>query len=102
MTLTPKQFNKLVTKDEHQKLEKTVEKLSIDVVVIKDDLKNFVTKDEFKKGKEEILDAIDGLTEKVKTNETERAANLGAHKRIQEDVNEVRDHVGLKIKNATL
>jgi hypothetical protein len=36
------------------------------------------------------------------TSKKEKAANLGAHNRIQEDVNEVRKHVGLKIKHPVM
>ncbi len=82
MTITPEQFNKLVTKDEHQKLEKKV--------------------NEIDKNVKKILNSVDGIADNYKTVKAEQTANLGAHKRMQKDINEVRGHVGLKIKNATL
>ena len=82
MTLTPEQFNKIATKNELNEM--------------KDDVK------EIKQDVKQILKTVDGVAKNYKTVKTEQTANLGAHKRIQKDVNEVRGHVGLKIKNATL
>lgn len=81
MTLTIEQFNKLITKD---------------------DAKNFVTKEEFQRGKNEILSAIDGLAKQTTVSREEKMANREAHNRIQGDINEVRKHVGLNIKHPTL
>jgi len=71
MTLTPEQFNILATKD---------------------DLKSFVTKDEFKKGIDDILTALDGMKKNNENHEIEHVSNISAHDRFQRDID------GLKLK----
>lgn len=62
MTLTPEQFNKLVTKE-----------------YLDERLENMATKDDVDK----ILTAVDGIAKKHQDFETELAANLGAHDRFE-------------------
>ena len=81
MTLTAEQFNKIALKEDLEKL--------------KDDMMT-------KRDKADIMDALDTLTKEVKYVREERTANQKAHDRIQGDVNEVRKHVGLKIKHPAL
>lgn len=81
MKLTPEQFNILVTKDD---LDEKLEGVAM------------------KKDTDKILAVVDEIKKSFDDQETEKAANKGAHQRIQEDVNEVRGHVGLDIKNPTL
>lgn len=81
MSLTPEQFNKLVAKDYFE--EKLEEKL-----------KNLATKDDVNK----ILTAVDGIVHKHKNFEVEMAANLGAHDRFGEKV----DNHEVRIKKLEL
>jgi len=81
MTLTPEQFNKLATKDDLQELKREM-----------------VSKSEFAT----MMKTVDGIAKGVKDIKDDQATNLAAHDRIQEDVNEVREHVGLKVKHTVL
>ncbi|MFH0892371.1 MAG: hypothetical protein V1867_06340 [Candidatus Falkowbacteria bacterium] len=85
MTLTAEQFNKIALKTDLDKL--------------KDDLEEkMMTKDD----KNEIMSAIDGLAKLVKDDREENAAYIAAHERLQEDINEVREHTGIRIKHPVL
>jgi predicted nucleic acid-binding Zn-ribbon protein len=81
MSMSLEQFNKIAMKEDLEELRKEM-----------------MTKED----KKEIMDAIDKFTKTADTSKKEKAANLGAHNRIQEDVNEVRKHVGLKIKHPVM
>ncbi|MDP2709135.1 MAG: hypothetical protein Q8O93_03755 [bacterium] len=63
MTLTPEQFNKLVTKE-----------------YFEEKLKDLSTKEDINK----VLAAVDGIAKKHKDFEVELAANQGAHDRMSE------------------
>ena len=76
MTLTPEQFNMLVTKEEHRQLEKKVDAIAENV------------------GK--ILTAVDGIAKKHETFEQELVANIAAHDRFQADITKLKIHAGLK------
>lgn len=67
MTLTPEQFNKLVTKEEFNELKD-------EVLEVKGDVKK-------------ILTAVDGLAKSVKDFHVEMASNQGAHDRMSDNVN---------------
>ncbi|MBI2459129.1 MAG: hypothetical protein HYV53_01080 [Parcubacteria group bacterium] len=69
MSLTPEQFNKLVTKDYFE--EKLEEKL-----------KNLATKEDIDK----VLTAVDGIAHKHQGFEVEMAANQGAHNRLGKNI----------------
>lgn len=77
MTLTPEQFNQLVTKQEHQQLEKKVDTIAENV--------------------EKILTTVDGIAKKHETFEQELAANIGAHDRFQADITKLKIHAGLRV-----
>lgn len=62
MTLTPKQFSILATKDDLKELKKEM-----------------ATKEDINK----ILAAVDGIAHKHKNFETEMTANIGAHDRFE-------------------
>lgn len=81
MSITPEQFNKLATKDDHNQLENKVDKLDA----------KFST----------MMDTLDGIAKDVKDVKSDKAVNQSAHDRIQSDVNEVCEHVGLDIKHPT-
>lgn len=68
MTLTPEQFNKLVTKQEFNELKE-------EVLEVKSDVKK-------------ILTAVDGLTKSVKDIKIEMASNQGAHDRMSDNIND--------------
>ena len=78
MPLSINQFNKLATNDELKELKKEM-----------------LSKKEYNK----IMNTLDGISKDVKDIKSEKTANLGAHLRIQEDVNEIRSHVGMPIKH---
>lgn len=63
MTLTPEQFNKLVTKDEFNELKTDFKKMDGKI--------------------DKILTAVDGIAKKHKDFEIELAANQGAHDRFE-------------------
>lgn len=77
MSLTPEQFNLLATKD---------------------DIKDFVTKDDLQEVKNDILSAIDGLAKNVKDMKEEQAFNMATHDRFEERISKV--ETGLKLKSA--
>ncbi len=66
MTLTPKQFNKLATKE---------------------DLEKFATKVEMNEKFDQVLTAVDGLAKSVKDFHAEMASNQGAHDRMSDKIN---------------
>lgn len=66
MTLTPEQFNKLVTRDDFNDL--------------KDEFQ------EIKRDMKQVLSVVEGLATSFQKFDQELTANVGAHDRIQEDV----------------
>lgn len=66
MELTPEQFNKLVTKDEFNRLEEKVDNLTDNV--------------------SRILTGVDGLAKKVDNFQSEMVANVAAHDRFEERI----------------
>jgi hypothetical protein len=73
-------FNLLATKD--------------DLLKMKDEITQ-----ELGKKMDSILNVVDGIAKKHEDHEIEHVANLSAHIRMQEDINEIRKHIGIKIKN---
>jgi len=67
MTLTPEQFNKLVTKDEFNEFKGEMMEMKGEV--------------------RQILTAVDGLTKDVKDFHAEMASNQGAHDRMSDKIN---------------
>ncbi|MDD5071532.1 MAG: hypothetical protein PHQ42_02230 [Patescibacteria group bacterium] len=65
MTLTPEQFNKLATKE---------------------DLKEFLKKEEFEEAKSEILGAVDAVMHKLDDIEHAFVSNQAAHDRMSETI----------------
>ena len=82
MTLTPEQFNKLALKSD---LDKNTEEINI-----------------ISKKMDKMLDALDSMAKNLENRKAEDASNQAAHDRIQADINEIRTHAGLKIKNPVL
>jgi len=74
MMMTPKQFNQLATKE---------------------DLKEFVTKQDLSKEINKVLNAVDGLAKKFDTIETESKMDKLAHDRMQKQI----DKLELKATN---
>ena len=66
MTLTPEQFNKLATKENHDALKKDVEEIKSDV--------------------KQILTAVDGVAKSFKDHEIEHISNIAAHDRFEERI----------------
>jgi hypothetical protein len=89
MTLTPKQFNKLVTKDDLKGLEKKMDKkfdAAYHMFATKDDIKELKREMATKTDVDKILAAVDGIAKKHQDFEAELAANLGAHDRFEERI----------------
>ena len=74
MSLTPEQFNKLATKE---------------------DLKNFVTKDEMQNVKSDILGAVDAVMVKLDNIEHAFVSNLAAHDRFEERISRLENYIGI-------
>ncbi|MFH1255466.1 MAG: hypothetical protein V1667_03285 [bacterium] len=97
MPLTPEQFNKIVTKEEFKELKEEFKELKEDVkkiddklnkviveaVNIKEDMKEFVKKDHFDKKMDEVLSAVDKITKKYEDHKIEHISNLAAHDRFE-------------------
>jgi hypothetical protein len=75
MTLTPEQFNKLATKE---------------------DLKEFVKKEEFEEAKNEILGAVDAVMHKLDDIEHAFVSNQAAHDRFESRLERIEKQLGLK------
>ena len=73
MSLTPEQFNKIALKTDLDRLEKKVEKID----------KRF----------NEVLTAIDNLTNSVKYSKEEKTVNQAAHDRMSEDIKTIDSRV---------
>ena len=76
MPLTPEQFNKLITKEEHRELEIKVDRIDNNI--------------------EKIISATDYLVKKMDIIETELTSNLAAHDRFERRINRIETHLGLK------
>lgn len=76
MTLTPKQFNK---------------------IALKEDLKDFATKDELKLMKDEILRSNDKLMKKLDNIEHAFVSNQAAHDRFEKRLTRIEKHLSLGI-----
>ncbi len=86
MTLIPKQFNKLATKDDLKGLEKKIDKkfdAAYHMFAAKEDIKELKREIATKEDINKILTAVDGIAKKHQDFETELAANLGAHDRFE-------------------
>jgi hypothetical protein len=70
MTLSPEQFNLLATKE---------------------DLSNFLTRDEFNYKFDKILTAVDGLAKGFDNFRAEMASNQSAHDRFEESISRLND-----------
>ncbi len=77
--LSPEQFNMLVTKKD-----------------LKEEMKNVATKEDVQK----VLTAADEIKKKFDNHETEHAANLGAHKRLKGEIDNIKKHVGFEPASA--
>lgn len=77
MTLTPEQFNMLATKDDLKILEEEIDQ-------------------KLTKKIDAVLSAVDSIAKKYQDHESEHVANLGAHDRMQNDINECRKKLNLK------
>lgn len=77
MAMTPEKFNEL----------------------LRENLKDFITREEFINGKNEILNSVDEIKKKFDNHETEHVSNIAAHERMQGEINETRKKVGLEIKS---
>jgi hypothetical protein len=76
-------FNQLATKDDLRAVEDRINK-------------------KFDEKFDKILTVVDGIAKKFDNHFIEHDSNLAAHNRMQRDINEIRSHVGLKIKSKTL
>ncbi len=77
MTLTPEQFNKIALKEDTDRIEKKVDKISANV--------------------SKLLTAVDGLTKKVDDVEHAFVSNQAAHDRFEQRISIIEQHLGLKV-----
>lgn len=78
MTLTPKQFNKLATKE--------------DLRALKDE---FVTKSEFKEAMDHVSTSLDAVMVKLDNIEHAFVSNLAAHDRFEKRLTRIEKHLEL-------
>ncbi|MFH1427108.1 MAG: hypothetical protein ABIG60_01090 [Patescibacteria group bacterium] len=78
MTLSPEQFNKLVTKDEFKEIK-------VDINEIKGNVRKLVT-------------AVDGIAKKHDNFEKELISNQGAHDKFQENINSIKTYINQEKK----
>jgi len=63
--------------------------------ILRENLQDFVTRDEFTKGKDEILTAVAEIKKLFDDHEIEHTANIAAHDRLEERLTLVEKKVGL-------
>ena len=76
MSLTPEQFNKLATRQDLNELEERLED-------------KFVTKEHFDQKMDALFELIDGIATSHKKFDEELVANIGAHDRIEENIQKI-------------
>ncbi len=95
---TKDDLKRFATKDDLGNLEKKFDKMLVRQINLEGKVEgieeNMMTKDD----KDEILTAIDGITQKHKDFDTEKTSNQGAHDRFQKKID---DH-GKRINNLEL
>lgn len=67
-------------------LNKKFDKMLVEQISMKEDLKNFVTRDEFINGKNEILNAVDEIKKTFDNHQVEHMANIDAHDRFEKRI----------------
>lgn len=77
MSLTPEQFKNIIQE------------------VVKDEL--CFVHDKIDKNHSEVMNAVDSLTKDHEDHKDEHVANLGAHDRMQMDINECRKKLNLRV-----
>lgn len=80
-----------------ESIDKKFDRVFVELINIKEELKDKIGRDEFNQRNGEILSAIDNITSKHTNHESEHIANLGAHMRMQGEINDCRKKLGLKI-----
>jgi hypothetical protein len=78
MTLTPEQFNKLLTKQEFEER-----------------MKDYYTKPEMDQKFDQILGAVDQVVKKLDTIEHAFVSNQAAHDRFEQRISNIESHLGL-------
>ena len=102
--LTPEQENEPVTKGFFKRELKQVLKSEFEdfsqrmfrTFATKDDIKDLATKDDLKQFKNEILEAVDGITKDYKNHKEEHDMNKAAHDRFEERITAVEVKTGIK------
>ena len=74
MSLTPEQFNK---------------------IALKDDLKDFATRDELNQKFDSVLSAVDAVMHKLDNIEHSFVSNMAAHDRFEQRISNIEVHLGL-------
>ncbi|WP_319526179.1 hypothetical protein [uncultured Desulfosarcina sp.] len=82
MSITPKQFKEIFRE------------------TLRDELENFVTKTEFNEKHNDVINAVENVSKKLDTIETELASNQVAHDRFDKRLTRLEAHVGLEPLNA--
>jgi hypothetical protein len=85
MTLTPEQFNKLLTKKEFEER-----------------MKDYYTKPEMDQKFDQVLGAVDGVVKKLDVIEHAFVSNQAAHDRFEQRISNIESHLGLNPYSANL
>ncbi len=78
-----------------EKLEKTVDKIALEVVKHTEAIKNLVTRDEFDKKMDRVLDGQDKMTVILQRLDQERVFTIERIRHLEEEVNKIKSHLAL-------
>jgi chromosome segregation ATPase len=79
-------------------LEKRQDNLTIEVINIKEDVQDIKEKMVTKDDMSIVITALDRMSKRYESHEIEHASNLAAHERLQEQINDIKKKVGMKVK----
>ncbi len=103
MEITKKQFNNLATKTDLNKLDKRVDKVEkkldkvyIEQLIMKEEMKKFATKDELAHFRNEVLTALDKVVKKLDDIEHAFVSNQAAHDRFEKRITRIEKHLKLE------
>lgn len=78
-----------------EKLEKTVDKIALEVVKHTEAIKNLVTRDEFDKKMDRVLDGQDKMTVILQRLDQERIFTIERIRHLEEEVDKIKAHLAL-------
>lgn len=96
MAISPEQFDQLATKEDLKDLvtkDYLDKRIGLDIKGLEENLKEKLSS---KEDMSKVLNAVDGLAKQFDVIETEFKSDKIAHARIQEDVDNIKEHLELK------